>query len=77
MTLLRTIKLYVMRKWPLELTCNTVFFSPALQGDDALGQAGTFWLFASVCAVGVIFVAVFVPETKGLSLEEIEKKFDG
>ncbi len=47
------------------------------QNKDALGDDGVFYLFASVCAVGVVFVALCVPETKGLALEEIEAKFDG
>jgi SP family xylose:H+ symportor-like MFS transporter len=31
-----------------------------------------FWLYAAMCAVTVVFVLKFVPETKGKSLEEIE-----
>ncbi len=32
-----------------------------------------FWLYAVMCAVTVLFVILFVPETKEKSLEEIEK----
>jgi SP family xylose:H+ symportor-like MFS transporter len=32
-----------------------------------------FWVYGSLCAVLVIFVWKFVPETKGKTLEEIEK----
>ena len=32
-----------------------------------------FWIYGSLCVVGVLFVWVFVPETKGKTLEEIEK----
>jgi MFS transporter, SP family, galactose:H+ symporter len=38
----------------------------------AIGQAYTFWLFAAFCVIGLIWVIVDVPETRGRSLEEIE-----
>ena len=34
-----------------------------------------FWVYAAFCAVSVVFVWRCVPETKGKSLEEIEKKW--
>ncbi len=37
----------------------------------ALGAAGTFWLYAAICAGGFFFVRLRVPETKGRTLEEI------
>ncbi len=37
------------------------------------GEAGTFWTYAVMCAVTFVFVGRFVPETKGKTLEEIEK----
>lgn len=37
--------------------------------------AGTFWGYGVLCAVAIIFVWFFVPETKGRSLEEIEKSW--
>ena len=37
-----------------------------------ISEAGTFWLFAGFCAVTYIFVSRAVPETKGMSLEEVE-----
>jgi hypothetical protein len=37
-----------------------------------LRAAGTFWAYASICLAGFMFLAVFLPETKGQSLEEIE-----
>lgn len=33
--------------------------------------SGTFFIYAGVCAVGVIFIVKLVPETKGRTLEEI------
>lgn len=42
-----------------------------------IGAYGAFWLFGSVIMLGFIFVVVYVPETRGRSLEEIEKRFSG
>ncbi len=39
-----------------------------------LGQGGTFWLFAAFNAAFIPFVLFFVPETKGVSLESIERR---
>jgi len=36
---------------------------------------GASWSFSFLCFLGVIFVAVFIPETKGHSLEQIENYF--
>src|SRR5580704_9092613 len=38
----------------------------------AIGQAYTFWMFAGFCVIGLVWVIVGVPETRGRSLEEIE-----
>jgi sugar porter (SP) family MFS transporter len=40
------------------------------------GPAATFWIYAAVCAIGFVFIFYRVPETKGKSLEEIERQFD-
>jgi sugar porter (SP) family MFS transporter len=39
----------------------------------AAGPAGTFWIFAAMCVVAFVFCYALVPETKGKSLEEIER----
>ncbi|XP_058792857.1 facilitated trehalose transporter Tret1-2 homolog [Phymastichus coffea] len=39
-----------------------------------LGQSVAFWMFASVCAMSALFAYVFVPETKGKTLQEIQAK---
>ncbi|XP_050447844.1 facilitated trehalose transporter Tret1 isoform X1 [Cataglyphis hispanica] len=44
---------------------------------ELIGAHGTFWLFGIIVAAGFIFVILSVPETRGKSLEEIEKRFTG
>lgn len=39
-----------------------------------LGPHGTFWLYAGVCAVGFLTILATLPETKGKTLEEIERE---
>jgi MFS family permease len=39
------------------------------------GHTLTFGVYALMCAVAVVFVALFVPETKGKTLEEIERSW--
>lgn len=42
-----------------------------------LGSAGTFWLYAGICLVGLGFITWRLPETKGKSLEELERELTG
>ncbi|XP_007573247.1 PREDICTED: solute carrier family 2, facilitated glucose transporter member 6 [Poecilia mexicana] len=44
---------------------------------NLLTSAGTFWLFACMCGLNIIFTVIFVPETKGKTLEQIEAIFRG
>ena len=37
-----------------------------------IGSAQTFWIYGSCSAATFLFVLMFLPETKGKSLEEIE-----
>lgn len=41
---------------------------------SAIGSAGVFWLYAGICFAGFVFIAMRVPETKGKSLEQIERE---
>ena len=40
-----------------------------------IGGAWTFWMFGAVSFLCIIFVYFFVPETKGISLEQIESNW--
>ena len=39
-----------------------------------LNAHGTFWLYAGICLAGFLFIRSYLPETKGKSLEQIEKE---
>ena len=52
--------------------CVLTYTFPML--NQGLGASGTFWLYGLICLAGGIFVWRKLPETKGKSLEEIEKE---
>jgi sugar porter (SP) family MFS transporter len=59
----------------LWIACFLLTFTfPMLQ--QGLGAAGTFWVYALICAAGFFFVRARVPETKGKTLEQIEKELN-
>jgi MFS family permease len=39
-----------------------------------LGPAGTFWVYAAICAAGFVFLRRRLPETKNKTLEQIERE---
>jgi SP family sugar porter-like MFS transporter len=41
--------------------------------NQTLGMAGTFWMYASICVAGFVFILRRLPETKGKTLEDIER----
>lgn len=58
-------------------TCTFVVTKTYEDFKELTGAHGTFWFFGIICALGVFFVYIWVPETRGRSLEEIEKRFAG
>lgn len=40
---------------------------------ERFNQAFPFWLYAMMCGITILFIRFFIPETKGKTLEEIEK----
>jgi len=43
--------------------------------NSAFGASGTFWLYGLICFGGFLFALFYLPETKGKTLEEIEREF--
>jgi sugar porter (SP) family MFS transporter len=42
----------------------------------AIGAAGTFWIYAGICLAGFFYLVFKLPETRGKSLETIEREFE-
>lgn len=56
-------------------TCTFIVTKTFTDIIASLGNHGAFWMFCSICFIGLFFVILFVPETRGKSLEDIERKF--
>jgi sugar porter (SP) family MFS transporter len=41
----------------------------------SMGHHGTFWLYAGVCFATIVYVLLYIPETRGKTLQEIESLF--
>lgn len=41
---------------------------------ERLSAAPTFWIYAGICIIGFAVIFKYLPETKGVSLEKLEKK---
>jgi len=54
-------------------SCNFLVGQLFLPLVDAIGVSGVYYFFACACACAIIFTAKVVVETKGRSLEEIQK----
>lgn len=65
----RALALSIMAMWIADTIVGQI--TPILLA--AGGAAFTFWFFAIFCAVAFLFIYKVVPETKGKSLEEIQK----
>ena len=52
--------------------CTLTFSFPSMNA--ALGSSGTFWIYSGICICAFGFLFRNCPETKGKSLEELEKE---
>ncbi|MDD4013224.1 MAG: sugar porter family MFS transporter [Candidatus Omnitrophica bacterium] len=64
----RAMSIATLSNWAFNLVVASTFLTLI----QKLGKAGTFWLYAGLCIAGLLYTRFFVPETKGLSLENIE-----
>ena len=55
--------------------CTLTFSFPSMNA--ALGSSGTFWIYSGICICAFIFLYRNCPETKGKSLDELEKELVG
>jgi len=65
----RAMSLATVANWGFNMLVAATFLTLT----ESLGKAGTFWLFAVLSVAGIAFCYLFVPETKGYTLEEIEQ----
>jgi len=56
---------------------NAIIAFTFLRMVNGLGLAATFWVYAAVCVVGLVWGYYYIPETRGKSLEEIEEYWRG
>ena len=52
--------------------CTLTFSFPSMNA--SLGSYGTFWIYSAICVCAFVFLYRKCPETKGKSLEELEKE---
>ena len=55
--------------------CTLTFSFPSMNA--ALGSSGTFWIYSGICVCAFIFLWRHCPETKGKTLEQLEKELVG
>jgi hypothetical protein len=65
--------LATVSNWSANLLVTVTFLSMI----TAIGKAWTFWVYAIMAGLAIIFVFFFVPETMGRPLEHIDKYWTG
>lgn len=69
----KAMSLALVINWGTNFVITLTFLSLI----NAVGEPGTFWLYGGVCVLFLAFSYLFIPETKGRSLEEIETELRG
>jgi MFS transporter, SP family, arabinose:H+ symporter len=69
----RAMAISIMSMWIADTIVN--YLTPIML--KSIGAAGTFWTFATFCAIAFFTVYKLLPETKGKSLEQIEAEWKG
>ncbi len=67
----RAVSLATAANWGAAFLVTEFFLSIV----NAIGEAATFFILASMCVLAYIFIWRYVPETKGRSLEEIQAQW--
>jgi len=71
----RAMSVAAMSVW---ISCYIVAQTfPMLNDNPKIGPAYTFWVYAVVSLFSFVFVLLFIPETKGRTLEQIERYWKG
>lgn len=65
----RALAISIMTMWVADMIVGQI--TPTLL--ETAGTAGTFWIFAGFCLLGLWVVYQYVPETKDKTLEEIQQ----
>jgi len=56
--------------------CNLIVSQSFLSLTQSIGTGWTFFIFGVVSVFGLLFVIIYVPETKGMPIEDIEKMLE-
>ncbi len=56
-------------------SCSFLITKEFADLESAVHSYGAFWIYGGMIFLGILFVMFFLPETKGKSLEDIEKHF--
>ena len=55
---------------------NLLVAATFLSLQDAVSPPGAFWVYGGCALVGALWLCISMPETRGLTLEQIERLFE-